>query len=261
LGEPPRRQPSQSRLTHPVIEQNVAPPQREVLVARPVPRKQTPVAMPAPPPALPSGRPQSHDDLERVTEVERLERERAQLAAELQDARQENSLLRETAPTVIFPPPSIPPSDPRPPKIPVESVAPVSTKKYVLSQRLMHLATALGIFGSIAWNAFNSYRTRNSPEKVDAVEVRVNQGERTRASEIAAVALERQRTLQALRASECMFRQIRGAIQRQGLDLTSLPAGGVEVVKIAPEDPNRPGVPAFITKEQCTPFPRLPPEP
>ncbi len=221
--------------------------------------------MPAPPPAPPDSDRQSHDDLDHVLEVERLERERAQLLVKLQDKEQETRdkdqeirLLRETAPTVIFPPPSIPPSDPKPKsKIEVASSAP--PKKYALSQRLVHLATGLGIFIAIAWNAFNT--NRSAPEKVEALRARAQQSEQQRQAEAVARALAEQRTLAALRVLHCYAKQLRGASARNGLDLPSLPPGGVRALKLDAEDPNRPpGAPMFVAEEQCDKFPELPPE-
>jgi hypothetical protein len=225
-------------------------------VAYPLPRKQTPIGMPAPP-APSAEKRRSHDDLEHVLEIERLERERAKLLVELQDSQQENRLLRETAPTVIFPPPSVPPSDPKPrPRIEVTSETPA--KRYALSHRLMQLATGFGIFIAIAWNAFNSYRS--APEKVEALSAQARQSKRQREDEAVARALADRRTLEALRAAHCYFKQLRGASARQGLDLPSLPPGGVKALRLADDDPNRPGPPKFVAEEPCPPFPPLPPD-
>lgn len=259
MGDPPKRPGTQPRLPRVAVEESRTPPTGEPLrVALPIGRKPTPVAMPAPPANPPAEEHQSYDDIEHVLEMEKLERERAVLLAKLQDSESENRLLRETAPTVIFPPPSVPPAAPQPKPVPVELGAPSSSKKAVLGHRLTQLATGAGIFVAIAWNAFNSYRAQ--PEKVEAVQARVAQSEQQRDKAIASATLERQRTLRALRSTECMFKQVRGALQRQGLDLTSLPAGGIKVLKLADEDPNRPGVPRFIAEEKCPDFPQLPPE-
>lgn len=260
MGDAPKRPVTQPRLPRVAVEESRTPPTGEPLpVASPIGRKPTPIGMPAPPANAPEEERQSHDDIEHVLEMEKLERERAVLLAKLQDSEAENRLLRETAPTVIFPPPSMPPSapDPKPPTRAEVDVTPPS-KRSVLGHRLTQLATGAGIFVAIAWNAFNSYRAQ--PEKVEAVQARVAQSEQQRDKAVAMATLERQRTLRALRSTECMFKQVRGALQRQGIDLTSLPPGGIKVLKLADEDPNRPGAPRFIAEEKCEDFPKLPPE-
>src|SRR5262245_31724080 len=108
MGDPPKRTPTAPRLPRVVVEENAVPPRGDHLpVAAPIARKQTPIGMPAPPANGPDsdGDRQSHDDLEHVLEVERLERDRAKLLADLQDAQAENRLLREIGPAVVFPPP------------------------------------------------------------------------------------------------------------------------------------------------------------
>lgn len=256
--QPPRRQPSASRLPR-VIEKDGREKRTSLPVAPPVARKQTPIGMPAPPANAPDSDRQSHDDLDHVLEIERLERQRAQLLAKTQDLEQENRLLRETAPTVIFPPPSVPPSDPKPaPKPKVEVASDPPSKRYALSHRLTQLATGLGIFVAIAWNAFNSYRS--APEKVEALDAQARQGKRQREEEAVARALADKRNLAALRALHCYAKQLRGASARQGLDLPSLPPGGVKALRLADDDPNRPGPPKFVAEEVCPEFPQLPPD-
>lgn len=225
-----------------------------------VPRKQTPIGMPAPPPTgIPGSDRRSRDDLEHLAEIDRLERSRAELLVKTQDLEQENRLLREIAPTQIFPPPSIPPSNPDPkPKIKVEVDSLAPSKHYRLSQRLMHLATGLGIFVAIAWNAFNSYRS--APEKVEALSAQAKQSKRQREDESVSRALADRRNLEALRALHCYAKQLRGASARQGLDLPSLPPGGVKALRLADDDPNRPGPPKFVAEEVCPKFPELPPD-
>jgi hypothetical protein len=259
MADPPQRRPfSQTRLPITVIEENIAPPREEkLLVAAPVARKPTPVGMPAPP--HDEEERQSYDDIEHVTLVDRLERERAQLLAELQDTKQENRLLRETAPTVVFPPPSIPPPPERQ-KAPVTESAPMDVKaleKALLHSRLGRGAVGLGILASFAWNAFNSVHAA-APERVDAVQARVSQSEQERDRKLVEDALERQRTLAALRALRCWGQQVRGALRRQGIDLQTLPAGGVTALRLDQGDPTKP--PAFVVEEKCPDFPQLPPE-
>ncbi len=252
-----------------MTEENVAPQ----LVAKPVSRKQTETGMPAPPAGSATEERQSHDDLEHVLEVERLERERAQLLVKLQDKeqaeqelRRENALLRETAPTVVFPPESIPPPAPVPSVPPSEleflkqSLEIQSIEKTLVKSGWARKATIFGVLVAMAWNAFNTYRSRVPEQKVDGLKARVTQNEQLSRDEVEERALERQRTLQALRAIECWGKQTRGGFQRQGLDLSSLPSGGVKALKLGDEDPNRPGPPRFIAEEKCPDFPKLPPE-
>lgn len=221
-------------------------------MAQKLPRSRTPIGMPAPPPQAPER--ESYDDLEHIATVDRLERERAQLLVKLQDKESENQKLREMAPTVIFPPPSIaPPNIERKPSI---EVAPTSHRsdKLLISQRLSHLATVLGVFVAIGWNAFNSYR--GSPEKVEAVQTRLNQSEQQRTEEITARVLKDQREAQRWRAVVCWAKQLRGASQRQGLDLPTLPGGGVTALRLSQSDSSQP--PAFVAAEKCPDFPPLP---
>jgi hypothetical protein len=188
-------------------------------------------------------------------EVERLERERVQLLVKLQDKEQENRLLRETAPTVVFPPPSIPPAAP----VPVIHSEPMDVKaieKAISGGRLGKAAIGIGVLVALGWNAFNS--VRSAPEKVEAVQARVTQSEQQRDQKLIQDTLERQRTLQALRAIACWGKQLRGASARQGLDLPSLPPGGVTALRLDQGDPSKP--PAFVASEKCPDFPQLPPE-
>lgn len=255
--DPPRRQPSQTRLPITVIEKNVAP---QLQTAQRVARKPTPVGMPAPPHVEEQDR-QSYDDIEHVAEVERLERERAQLLAELQDAKQENRLLRETAPTVVFPPPSIPPpGEPRAPKIDSESPDIKAIEKAILKSRLGRTVIGIGVLVAIGWNAFNTVRSTIPLQKAEAVQARVAQNEQASTKDIEARTLERERAQQRDRAYYCFFKQLRGASARNGLDLPSLPPGGVRALKLADEDPNRPGPPRFVAEEKCPDLPPLPPE-
>jgi hypothetical protein len=211
--------------------------------------------MPAPPAEAPER--ESYDDLEHIATVDRLERERAELLAELQDKEAENRLLREMAPTVLFPPPSIspPPGEPSPPSFEAAPL-PHRSDKLLLSQRLSHFATGIGIFVAIGWNAFNSYR--GTPEKVEAVQNRLNQSEQQRTEEITARVLKDQREAQRWRAVVCWAKQLRGASQRQGFDLPTLPGGGVTALRLDQGDPSKP--PAFVAQEKCPDFPPLPPD-
>lgn len=266
MGDPPRRQPSHTRL--PIVE-DIAPPP----VARPVPRMQTPIGMPAPPPAPVERDRDSHDDLEQVLVLERLERERAQLLVRVQDAEdakleaehakaeaeREARRLREIAPVFSFPPPSLPPPPPSEKKSLVES-APTDIKaleKALLKSRWGKAATVLGILAAIGGNAFNMVRTP-APERVEAVRARVEQSDKERDETVAQATIERQRNLAALRALYCYCKQLRGASARQGLDLPSLPPGGVTALRLDQGDPSKP--PAFVAAENCPTFPQLPPE-
>lgn len=249
------------------MTEEIAAPQ---LTAQPVPRKQTSAGMPAPPPeaalVLEEGDRQSHDDIEHVLEVERIERERAELLAQNQDLKQENALLRETAPTVVFPPESIPPPAPVPSKPPDEfellktNLDIKNIEKVLVKTGWARKATVVGVLLAMAWNAFNTYRSLVPEKKVDGLQARVTQNEQLSEKDITERVLEKQRTLQALRALECWGKQTRGGFQRQGLDLPSLPAGGIKALKLGDEDPNRPGPPRFIAEEKCPDFPKLPPE-
>jgi len=257
-----KRQPSQTRFATVVIEESTAPP-TGMPRALPVPRMQTPVGMPAPPPIAPPADlapdRESYDDLEQVLRLERIESERATLLAQNQDLKQENALLRETTPTLVFPPASIPPPAPATaPSLPPLDIN--ALRKAVQGSPLGRAAVILGIAAAIAWNAFNTFRAAVPEKRVDGLQARVSQNEQMGEKEIIERALEHQRTLQALRALECWGKQTRGGFQRQGLDLSSLPAGGIKALKLGDEDPNRPGPPRFIAEEKCPDFPKLPPE-
>ena len=89
---------------------------------------------------------------------------------------------------------------------------------------------------------------------------RLSQNEQMSADDLKAQALKSDRDLRRARAEYCYFKQIRGALQRQGLDLQSLPAGGVKALRLGDDDPNRPGVPRFVAEEKCPDYPPLPPE-
>lgn len=241
-----------------------------------VPRKPTPVAMPAPP-AAPLER-ESHDDLEHVMEVERIERERALLLVRLQDAEQaaeEANAAKEAAlleasqlrvPTVAFPPTSVPPPAPASPEsnpslIEIKTARDIKKlEKAIVGSRLGRGAVTVGIMLALAWNAFNSVRQRAPEQKVAAVQERLQQNERLSGKELEAQVLDRERNLRRWRAVECWARQLRGASQRQGLDLPSLPPGGVTAFKLGDEDPNKPGPPRFVATEKCPDFPALPPD-
>jgi hypothetical protein len=258
-----KRKPSQSRFAQTVIEQNVAPPPEEkLLVAAPMPRAQTPIGMPAPPAVHEEEEErQSYDNVEHVLEMQKLERERAQLLAQLQDAKQENRLLRETTPTVVFPPPpSIPPAAET--KI-IVSDPPVDIKalqKAVLKSRAGRAAITLGILAALCWNAYNTVRVDVPIKKAEAAQARIAQTEQLSAEEIKNRAIESERNYQRWRAVYCYIKQLRGASARQGLDLPSLPPGGVKALRLGDEDPNRPGPPRFVAEEVCPEFPALPPE-
>lgn len=252
MTEPSARKPSQ-RFAQTVVEENAAPSHKDGLATTTaVPRKPTPVGMPAPPVNR-----QSHDDLDHVLQIEKLERERAQLLAHLQDTKGElreakTALLREKAPTAIFPPPSIPPPPNKKPDLkpdPPPAPAPVG-------HQLRAFATAAGIAFAIGWNAFNSYRS--APEKVEAVQARVTQNEQTKSEDVKLQVLKDQRTMQALRALHCWGQQTRGAFARQGVDLSSLPPGGITVKRLDQGEPGKP--PAFLVDEKCPDFPQLPPD-
>jgi hypothetical protein len=267
LGDQPRR-PGSTRLPITVTEENVAP-QLEEKVARPVPRVRTPVGMPAPPPTviINDGDRQSRDDIERVAEIDRIERERAQLLVELQDVKQENRLLRETTPTVVFPPPpSIPPP-------PAHKAAPASgdlkvfeddglkaIERAIVGSRLGRAAIGLGVLIALAWNAFNMVRADEPKQKTESLQARLSQTEQISTKDAEAQALERERNLRRWRATVCYMKQLRGAVARQGLDLPSLPPGGIKALRLGDEDPNRPGPPRFVAEEKCPDFPDLPPD-
>jgi len=257
----PKRTQSQSRFATTVIEENVAPPPRPLPVAPPIPRVPTPVGMPAPPHVLP-GR-ESHDDLEHVLEIERLERERIALLVKLQDSEGARTLAEREArqlrvPVSVFPPPSIPPKPA--PTTTIESSATdlKAIENAVIKSRLGRFAIICGICLALGWNAFNSVRAA-SPEKVAAVQERVTQRDKAQDEKLVRDALEKQRTLAALRATYCWGQQLRGASARQGLDLPSLPPGGVTALRLDQGDPSKP--PAFVAAEKCPDFPPLPPEP
>lgn len=259
-----------------VVEENVAPPHKDLAAAPPMARKPTPIGMPAPS-AAPVRR-ESHDDLERVMEAERFERERAVLLVKLQDAEQvaqeataaKDAALREVSqlrePAAPFPPLSVPPPAPKvPPSAPTLHEVKITSdikalEKVVVSSRLGRAAITLGIMIALAWNAFNSVRQKVPEQKVEAVRERQKQNEQLSIEGLEAQALERERNLRRMRAIECWAKQLRGASHRQGLDLPSLPPGGVTAVKLGDEDPNRPGPPRFIAAEKCPDFPPLPPD-
>lgn len=257
--------PSQSRFATTVIEQHAGPVRDGgVLVAPPVARKPTPVGMPAPP-APPVER-ASHDDIERVQEAERFDRERAALLVRLQDAEEEALAARREAeqlrvPVASFPPPVPKTPPPRPSLLEIQQAADLKAlEKALLGSKWGKSAIAIGVLVALAWNAFNSVRQRAPEQKVAAVQERLQQNERLSTTELQAQALERDKNLRRMRAMQCWAQQLRGASQRQGLDLPSLPPGGVTALKLGDEDPNKPGPPRFVAGEKCPDFPPLPPD-
>lgn len=213
--------------------------------------------MPAPPsqPAV------SSDDPEHVAEIERLERERVALLLAKQELEEENSKLRKQSRTEVFPPViSIPP----PPAAPVISSIPADDferlKKQITKSVWGRRAIAAGVLAALAWNAFNTARSAIPIQKAEAAQARLAQSEREKNEEIEARVLERARAQQRERAYHCYFKQLRGAMARTGLDLTSLPSGGVRAVKLADEEPNRPGPPRFVSDEKCPDLPAPPPD-
>jgi len=222
--------------------------------------------MPAPPPVTEGDR-LSHDDLDHVLEVQRMEQERALLLVKLQDAQQENRLLRETAPTVVFPPAaSIPPPTTNPSHAPAAIQQAVvegdieQLQKAVIKSKLGRFAITLGVMLALGWNAFNTQRIAVPTQKAEAVQARQAQTDQLSAKEIEQRALESERNYLRWRAVYCYLKQLRGASARQGLDLPSLPPGGVKALRLGDEDPNRPGPPRFVAEEVCPEFPALPPE-
>lgn len=239
MGDPPRRQTTNPSIK--VREENAAP---QLNAARAG--------------AVPRPKPIGHDDAEHVREMERLERERATLLAKLKDAEQENKLLREIAPTVVFPPPSIPPPAAVPATISSTPADIKAIEKAIIGSKLGRRLVAIGIALGLIWNAFNTVRQEVPIQKAEKAGVIAQQNAQLTAQESEKLTLERQRTLQALRAIKCWAKQTRGGFQRQGLDLTSLPAGGIRVMRVEDDDPNR--RPVFIVEEKCPDFPELPPE-
>jgi len=195
---------------------------------------------------------------------ERLERERAELLAELQDKAQENLRLREMTPTLVFPPQSVPPAtvvESEEDLVDLKTSLDIEAiEKRLASSRLGKAAVAIGVLVALGWNAFNQVRADVPAQKVEAVRARLAQNEQMSSKELEAQAIERDRALRRERAEYCYFKQIRGAIQRQGLDLSSLPPGGVTAFRRGDDDPNRPGPPRFVAEEKCPDFPPLPPE-
>ncbi len=252
-----------------MIEQNEAPPPREdgLATAAPVPRKSTQAGMPAPPPE-PADR-LSHDDLEHVLQLDKLERERAALLAQLQDSEElrgqverERDRLREQAPVTIFPPESIRPGPPPPAAVQRAVIEGDIDRiqKAVIKSKLGRGAITVGVTLALAWNAFNTMRLAVPTKKVEAVQARQAQTEQLSAKDIELRALESDRNYRRWRATYCYMKQVRGAIARQGLDLPSLPPGGVKALRLGDEDTNRPGPPRFVAEETCPEFPALPPE-
>lgn len=187
------------------------------------------------------------------------ERERVLTLAEIQDLRQENDRLRQLAqPTIAFPPaPSVPPSGPKP--------APATTATITdppkRHARWKETAIGLGIAAAMGWNAFLSHKTLPKADKVDAVAARQKQNEQQASERAVEEALARQERELLVKVMRCWGQQLRGASQRNGLDLPSLPAGGITVKKLAAEDPNRPGAPAFIVADPCPQLPDTKPTP
>lgn len=260
MGDPPKRPPTK-QFGVVVREENVAPLRDRIQTAQPVPRTQTPVAMPAPPPAAEVHERESSDDLEQVLHIDKLERERAQLLVQVQDANEraeaaelDAKRARTNAPTLSFPPPPVePPPSEKPPRQPEPTKTRSIKPPLTLSEGLTRLAVGSGLFIAIAWNSFNSARI----DKVKSVEQRVTLSEKERELEVEQRVLRDQSELQRWRAVHCYMGQLRGAIQRQGLDLPELPPGGIKVLKLA-EEPNRP--PQFVADGKCPEFPKLPPE-
>jgi len=255
------RKPTQSRFATTVVEQHAGPVREDGVLTR----KPARVGMPPPLPVR-----QSHDDLERVMEAERHERERALLLVKLQDAEEaKQAAIAETAaanrkiaqlrtPAVAFPPASIPPPGNK--RVEAVDVDIRGLERVVLSSRLGRAAVALGILLALAWNAFNSVRAGVPEQKVEAVRERQKQNEQVTAQGLEVQSMERERNLRRMRAIECWAKQLRGASRRQGLDLPSLPSGGVTAYKVGDDDPNRPGPPRFVAVEKCPDFPPLPPD-
>lgn len=262
------RKVSQSRFATTVIEQHAGPVRDGgVLVAPPVARKPTPAGMPAPPPQPPPlVERASHDDIERVQEAERFDRERAALLVRLHDAEADAEAARREAeqlrvPVASFPPQAAPQGPPRPSIAEIKLAKDIKTlERAVVGSRWGKTAIAIGVLLALAWNAFNSVRQKEPEQKVQAVQERLRQNEQLSQSEIDARVIERLDNLQRMRALHCWAKQLRGATARQGLDLPSLPPGGVKALRLGDEDPNRPGPPRFVAEEKCPDFPPLPPD-
>lgn len=257
MAEEPRKS-SKSRFATTVIEKNETMP---ALTAATMPRKETPVGMPAPP--APSAPRTSSDDIERVQEQDRFERERVKLLLEKQELEEENARLRKEQRTEVFPPVVSIPPPPAPPtvsSIPADEIEKI--KKQIVKSKMGRAAVTLGVLAALALGAFNSARVLVPIQKSEATQARLEQTEKVTEESLRRKLENDQRTLQALRALHCYAKQTRGGFQRHGLDLTSLPPGGIKVVRLAEEDPNRPaGPPRFIVDEKCPDFPKLPPEP
>ena len=216
-------------------------------------------------PAPPANR-QSHDDIESVIEMDRLERARVQLLLKQRELEEENARLRKERPVEVFPPQSVPPFPPPPgtPQIIVSDVSELDfekLKKQVAKSAWGKRAITFGVCAALALGAFNMTRSAIPIQKAAATQARLEQTEKLTEDQLRARIKQEEQTLAALRASSCYFKQIRGALQRQGLDLTSLPGGGIKVTRIAEDDPNRVGAPRFIVEEKCPDFPQLPREP
>ena len=133
-------------------------------------------------------------------------------------------------------------------------------KKQIAKSTWGKRAIGLGVCAALALGAFNSARSIIPIQKAEATQARLAQSEKVTEDQLRARIKQEEQTLAALRASNCYFKQIRGALQRQGLDLTSLPGGGIKVTRVADDDPNRVGAPRFIVEEKCPDFPQLPRE-
>lgn len=236
------RKPSKSRFATNIVEKDAS-------VQKMIP----------PRPALPNS--PSSDDIERVEELDRLERERVKLLLEKQELEQENARLRKEGRTEVFPPISIPPA-PVAPQIVISEAGDLDIaklKKLIARSPWGRRAVVVGILAALAWNAFNTARSMVPIQKSEATQARVEQNEKLSEEKIQKAFQKDQITMQALAALRCYAKQTRGGFQRQGLDLTSLPSGGIKVTRVGEEDPNRVGAqPRFIVEEKCPDFPKLP---
>lgn len=214
------------------------------------------------PPPLPPRPSESLDDIHQVLNQDRLEKERVQLLLEKQELEEENARLRKEARVEVYPPVVSVPPPPATPTVTISS-APIDIarlEKQLAKSKIGKAAMTIGVLVAIGWNAFNTARSMVPIQKSEATQARLTQTEKVTEESLRAQIEKDARTLQALRALHCYAGQARAGFQRQGLDLTSLPSGGITIVRLGDDDANRPGAPKFMAKEICPEFPKLPSE-
>ncbi len=196
-----------------------------------------------------------------MAKQDRFDRDRVRWLIEKQELEEENARLRRQGRTEVFPPVISIPPPPAPPtvsSVPVDEIE--KLKKQIVKSKMGRIAVTVGVLLALALNAFNMARATIPMQKAEAASAKATQNTQLTEESIKERLIEQQRTLRALRALHCYAKQTRGGFQRQGLDLSSLPAGGIRVSRLGDEEPNRQRQPRLVVDEKCPDFPELPPE-